>query len=99
MAANSDTVAQDPVDVLSNSLTNSSTSGLTNGLKEESSLGNGHVRNGDDALHEAENWIPIREEVLWKPTRKVRVVSIGAGFSGKNGRLFCQILEKSLTES
>lgn len=29
-------------------------------------------------------WIPVREEVLWKPTRKIRVISIGAGFSGKH---------------
>ena len=29
-----------------------------------------------------ENWIPIREEVLWKPARKLRLISIGAGFSG-----------------
>ncbi|KAK2807578.1 hypothetical protein FQN51_000011 [Onygenales sp. PD_10] len=28
------------------------------------------------------NWIPIREEVLLKPSRKIRVISIGAGFSG-----------------
>ncbi|KAI9874579.1 MAG: hypothetical protein M1830_009589, partial [Pleopsidium flavum] len=28
------------------------------------------------------NWIPIAEHVLWKPTRKVKVISIGCGFSG-----------------
>lgn len=29
------------------------------------------------------NWIPIREEVLWKPFERLRIVTIGAGFSGK----------------
>lgn len=28
------------------------------------------------------NWIPIAEHVLWKATRKIRVISIGCGFSG-----------------
>lgn len=30
-----------------------------------------------------ENWIPIREEVLYKPARKIKIISIGAGFSGQ----------------
>lgn len=28
------------------------------------------------------NWIPIAEHVLWKATRKIRIISIGCGFSG-----------------
>jgi hypothetical protein len=29
------------------------------------------------------NWVEIRDEVLWKPHRRLRVITIGAGFSGK----------------
>ena len=28
------------------------------------------------------NWIPLEEHALWKPTRKIRMVMIGCGFSG-----------------
>lgn len=54
---------------------------------------NGHMEgapngttNGDvvDGEQVPKNWIPIREEVLWEPSRRVKVISIGAGFSGKS---------------
>lgn len=46
------------------------------------------------------SWVPIREEPLWKPFRRLRVVSIGAGFSGKgpgvyfpiNNFLLCKVI-------
>lgn len=28
------------------------------------------------------DWIPMEEHVLWKPKQKVKVISIGCGFSG-----------------
>lgn len=37
------------------------------------------LTNGDA---KPDTWIPIEEHVLWKPTRKVKAISIGAGFSG-----------------
>jgi len=30
------------------------------------------------------NWIPISEHVLWKPMWKVKIISIGCGFSGSH---------------
>lgn len=42
------------------------------------------VANGSNGVqHEAKNWIPIAEHVLWEPQRTVKVISIGCGFSGK----------------
>ena len=41
--------------------------------------------NGSNEAHEkVKNWIPIAEHVLWEPQRKVKVISIGCGFSGKD---------------
>lgn len=35
------------------------------------------------------NWVDVRDEVLWKPHRRLRVITIGAGFSGKDYDLEC----------
>lgn len=53
---------------------NGHTDGMANGRSAEA--------NGIDAEGKPHNWIPIAEHVLWKPTRKVRMISIGCGFSG-----------------
>ncbi|KAH8810645.1 hypothetical protein F5884DRAFT_779950 [Xylogone sp. PMI_703] len=43
-------------------------------------LGNTGLPNGHGK--KSANWIPIREAPLWKPFRKLKVITIGAGFSG-----------------
>lgn len=30
-----------------------------------------------------DNWIPVENTVLWEPFQKLRIISIGAGFSGQ----------------
>lgn len=91
MAATCNAAAPDPLHALSNGFTDDSADAQVNGAKADESLKNGHLCNGTDPVHREDNWIPIREEVLWKPTRKLRVVSIGAGFSGKKADYFPQV--------
>lgn len=35
-----------------------------------------------EELPQANNWIPIFEEILYTPPRKIRIICVGAGFSG-----------------
>lgn len=59
--------------------------------KAEPIMTNGHTK--------PSKWIPIREEVVYKPTRRLRVVSIGAGFSGKSpGRESSQAILMSVAQ-
>lgn len=37
------------------------------------------------------NWVDVRDEVLWKPHQRLRLITIGAGFSGKDEDLEYQI--------
>lgn len=62
--------AQDPIDIATATAAN----GVDTG---ESRVVNGH------SSGKPKNWIPIAEHVLWKPQRKVKMISIGCGFSGK----------------
>jgi hypothetical protein len=55
--------------------------GVDTGEPSGRSHSNG-IQNGD-AVGKPKNWIPIAEHVLWKPQRKVKIISIGCGFSGK----------------
>ena len=50
-------------------MTNGATNGVTNGISHR-------------AAFKPDSWIPVREDVLGKPERKVKVISIGCGFSG-----------------
>jgi hypothetical protein len=54
--------------------TNSDTNGHNNAANGQNNATNG--------LHRSQNWIPLAEHVLWKPERKVKMISIGCGFSG-----------------
>lgn len=38
----------------------------------------------DHEQHKPANWVDIRDEFLGKPHRRLKVVTIGAGFSGKS---------------
>lgn len=92
MAATCNAVAPDPLHVLSNSFMDDVIDAKANGAtKVDESSKADHLSNGSYPVHKEDNWIPIREEVLWKPTRKLRVVSIGAGFSGKKREDFVRV--------
>jgi hypothetical protein len=82
MAASSPTIAQNAVYTFSNGFPSKTANNLKSGHTEEVYSGAAYPCNGE-TIHKAGNWIPIREEVLWKPTRRLRVVSVGAGLSGK----------------
>ncbi|KAJ9646660.1 hypothetical protein H2204_000352 [Knufia peltigerae] len=45
-------------------------------------VANGHTNDTNGVSAHPKNWIPIAEHVLGKPQRKLRVISIGCGFSG-----------------
>lgn len=38
-------------------------------------------------LHGPANWVDIRDEFLGKPHRRLKVITIGAGFSGRRKNL------------
>lgn len=45
--------------------------------------GGNHIHTPSGQEEMPKNRIPIREEVLGKPHRRLKVITIGAGFSGK----------------
>jgi hypothetical protein len=53
----------------SHGMANGATNGVTNGTTHRPS-------------YKPDSWIPVEEHVLGKPRRKVKVISIGCGFSG-----------------
>ena len=55
---------------MTNGATNDVANGVTNGISHR-------------AAFKPDSWIPVREAVLGKPERKVKVISIGCGFSGR----------------
>lgn len=64
---------RDAIDIASARAPNGFDTGGENGLNDHpNSLVDGKPK----------NWIPIAEHVLWKPTKKVKLISIGCGFSG-----------------
>ncbi|KAK4942831.1 hypothetical protein LTR66_014662 [Elasticomyces elasticus] len=64
---------RDAIDIASSRAPNGFETGGEHGLNDHpNSLAEGKPK----------NWIPIAEHVLWKPTKKVKLISIGCGFSG-----------------
>lgn len=63
-----------------NGMINGAPQGVTNGIHYSPPL-------------KPDSWIPIAEHVLGKPQRKVKVISIGCGFSGM--RLNATICERA----
>jgi hypothetical protein len=71
--------SRDAIDIASSLVPNGvemGTPNATNGVSNSHSNGK---TNG-----KPKNWIPIAEHVLWKPERKVKIISIGCGFSGES---------------
>jgi hypothetical protein len=55
--------------------------GVSNGVTNGVSNGNG-AHSDAQVEGKPKNWIPIAEHVLHAPVRKVKMISIGCGFSG-----------------
>lgn len=77
MAPHQTDVSENHIDIA----TSLAPSGVDTGEPSGRPHSNG-MQNGD-AVSKPKNWIPIAEHVLWKPQRKVKMISIGCGFSGK----------------
>jgi hypothetical protein len=57
--------------------------GAVNGNGASNGACNDNGAHGDtQVVGRAKNWIPIAEHVLYAPQRKVKMISIGCGFSG-----------------
>jgi hypothetical protein len=70
------TIAQNPIDIATTVAVNGVDSGHSNNTKAVAATVNGTSK-------DARNWIPIAEHVLLEPQRKVKIISIGCGFSGQ----------------
>jgi hypothetical protein len=55
---------------------------LANGVNGADYTNREHAVNKEQ--QRPENWVDVRDEFLGKPHRRLRVVTIGAGFSGKS---------------
>lgn len=54
-------------------------------LNGVSSVDSGHIETFvDHKQYKPANWVDIRDEFLGKPHRRLKVITIGAGFSGRS---------------
>ncbi len=70
-----------------NGVSYSNKSNPVNGLKSQNdtsplSLHDEGVGSRNGFQETPDNWVPVRDKVLFKPHRRLKVISIGAGFSG-----------------